>query len=268
MQLKQQQQQTFQGQQMGGVSQPQVNGAMPSTASSSEGQAQAAQSVGAAMANGGSQAQMQFGLPSATPVPTAQAEGSAEPAFSKEQVGTLRAQVQAFGHLQKNLPIPQAVQDRIFPSRQEHKPPAMNDAVAAMSNVLDDAAKTPGLGAKSTADPQGDGRPRHRFETFSDPHSLMLKRISYADHTNRADRLMIPSIMPLGVDAERVREERENIIHNRVLARRNELAKVSANIGAWDTVKSDVPQDNANLKLRALIEYLSLIHISEPTRPY
>ncbi|KAI7515711.1 hypothetical protein KC343_g23558, partial [Hortaea werneckii] len=64
--------------------------------------------------------------------------------------------------------------------------------------------------------------------------------------------------MPLGVDPERVRDERENMVYNRVLARKNELSKLPANIGAWDTSKSDAPQDNANLKLKALIEYKML----------
>ena len=187
-----------------------------------------------------------------TPVQT---DSSNEQAFSKEQIMTLRAQMQAFAHLQKNMPIPQQLQDRIFPSRQDQKASTVPEGVVAANNMLDEATRTL---PKSSSDAQADGKPRHKFETFTDPHSLLLKNISYADHTHRPYRTMIPSIMPLGVDPERVREERENMIYNRVIARRQELGKMSANIGVWDTSKSDMPTDNTNAKLRNLIEYKML----------
>ncbi|KAK5109499.1 hypothetical protein LTR62_006951 [Meristemomyces frigidus] len=195
-------------------------------------------------------------------VPNGQIHAAAQPPqnasshptnFNLDQLNTLRAQMAAFGHLQKNMPIPQPLQDVIFQARQDQRPSSPGDALAAAGKVLDDAAK-----GKAAIDLMPNGKPRHRFETFTDPHSLMVKHIGYADHTYRPYRPFIPSIMPLGVDPERIREERENVVYNRVLARKNELGKLNANIGAWDVTKSDVPQDNANLKLRALIEYKML----------
>lgn len=237
MQLKQQQQQQAALQQNG---EAQSNGAQSSMAPQTDGQT----------ANGTAPTSVQAAAPAPANAGSSQMDGTQETAFSKDQMMTLRAQMQAFGHLQKNMPIPQAIQERVFTSKQDQKPPAMADAVAAAGKVLDRVA-TP-------AKPVADGRPRHHFETFTDPHNFLLKRISYLDHTQRASRPMIPSIMPLGIDPERVREERENMVFNRVTARKNELAKVSANIGAWETSKSDAPQDNANLKLKALIEYKML----------
>ncbi|KAI6925392.1 chromatin remodeling complex SWI/SNF component SWI2, partial [Hortaea werneckii] len=201
--------------------------------------------------NGTPQTTTQTAQPAQTTAGPTQTDGSQD-GFSKDQMMTLRAQMQAFGHLQKNMPIPQAIQERIFTQKQNPKP-AVADAVTAAGKVLDRTA-TPA----KPADGESDGNPRHRFETFTDPHSLLLKQISYTDHTQRAYRPFIPSIMPLGVDPERVRDERENMVYNRVLARKNELSKLPANIGAWDTSKSDAPQDNANLKLKALIEYKML----------
>ncbi|KAM0719229.1 hypothetical protein Q7P37_005134 [Cladosporium fusiforme] len=182
-----------------------------------------------------------------------QMDAAADASMSRDQVEKLRYQMKAFAALQKNMPIPQVIQDRIFPSKQEHQPMGTADAVSAAGQLLDDAVKT-SAGQETTPD----GRPKHRFESFTDPHSLIQKRISYADHTQRPFRSTVPSIMPLGLDPERVREERESIVYNRVMARRQELGKLSANIGAWDTSKSDLPTDNANLKLKALIEYKSL----------
>ncbi|KAF2768718.1 chromatin remodeling complex SWI/SNF component SWI2 [Teratosphaeria nubilosa] len=206
--------------------------------------------------DGSSAAQAAPAVPSGMQMPgSAHGDGSAQPQMDKQQMIKLRAQINAFQHLQKNLPVPANVQELIFPSKQEQKPPTPAESVAAAGKILDEAAK--GHAPKSS-DVQADGKPRHRFETFTEPHSLILKNISHLDHFYRPYRSMIPSIMPLGTDPERVREERENIVYNRVLARKNELAKLSANVGAWDSRKSHEPQENTDVKLRALIEYKAL----------
>ncbi|KAI7517623.1 hypothetical protein KC343_g22982, partial [Hortaea werneckii] len=141
--------------------------------------------------NGTRQTTTQTAQPAQTTAGPTQTDGSQD-GFSKDQMMTLRAQMQAFGHLQKNMPIPQAIQERIFTQKQNPKA-AVADAVAAAGKVLDRTA-TPA----KPADGESDGYPRHRFETFTDPHSLLLKQISYTDHTQRAYRPFIPSIMPLG----------------------------------------------------------------------
>ncbi|KAI5365482.1 putative bromodomain, helicase, Helicase superfamily 1/2, ATP-binding domain-containing protein [Septoria linicola] len=246
-QMRQQQQQG--GMQNGGPMQMPTNSAPSGMPAQADAQAQNIQQ--SAIANGTPQS-------AAQPVQQAQPGSSAtqqpnqmdtsKESLSKKQVELLRYQMQAFGALQKNQAIPSGIADRIFASRQAQQSAGVADNVAAAGKTLEDAAN-----GQST-----DLTQRHRFETFTDPHGLMMKRISYADHTHRPYRSMIPSIMPLGIDPERVREERENVVYNRVLTRKAELGKLSANIGGWDLSKSDVPEDNANLKLRALIEYKML----------
>lgn len=259
--LKQQQallQQQQQQQQNGNVGvQPQMNGAstsgptpqaMPSATTSaptSNGLAQAAPSQPSAPPSAGQQ--------------SAQVDGAGDHGFSMEQMQMLKMQVNAFQHLQKNMPVPAALQDKVFPSKQEQKPPAITESLAAAGKVLDRASATP----KPGADAQAGEKLRHKFETFTDPHSLMLNFISYNDHTHRQYRPMIPSIMPLGIDPDRVREEREIMMYNRMMARRAELAKMSANIGGWDTSKSDSRRDNTNLKLKHLIEFKKLNLLSK-----
>jgi len=251
-QLKQQQQQQAVLQQNGAPAQPQMNGAGMMQPPIAENQSQQPQTSTPGA----------VGTPMATNQPVQQSapvqmDSAADASMSRDQVEKLRYQMKAFQALQKNMPIPQVIQDRIFPSRQAQQPANTADAVAAAGQLLDDAVKT--TESTGTASDLGqDGKPKHRFESFTDPYALMQKRISHADHMHRSSRAMIPSIMPLGLDPERVREERENIVYNRVMARRQELGKLSANIGAWDTSKSDAPVDNANLKLKALIEYKSL----------
>ena len=256
--LKQQQQAVLQ---QNGIStsQSQPNGPAASTSASQpsappvDGQTQQQQTT-TPSANGVPQT---ASAPAQSEAMPAQADRTNEQLFSREQIVTLRSQMQAFAHLQKNMPVPAALQDRLFPSKQEQQPPTTAVGLAVAGKVLDEAARTP-ASAKPTSESQLDGKPRHKFETFTDPHSLLLKHISYADHAHRPYRLQIPSIMPLGVDPERVREERENMIYNRITARKQELAKMSANIGGWDTSTSDLPTDNTNLKLHNLIEYKKL----------
>ena len=139
-------------------------------------------------------------------------------------------------------------------SKQEQRASTILGSAGPADINQDQISGTP----QPPVDARSDNVPRHQFKTFTDPHSLLLKRISYNDHTQRQYRPSIPSIMPLGVDVDRIREERENMIYNRVVARRQELGQMSANIAGWDTSKSNDPTDNTNVKLRNLIEYKML----------
>ncbi|KAK5707289.1 transcriptional regulator [Elasticomyces elasticus] len=245
MQVNQQQQLPLLLLQDGSTERISANGAATSTTHATDGQTtQAGQPNGTTPASTARTAQAQ---PAAT---SAQAGGSTEPAFSKDQFAMLRTQIAAFGHLQKNLPVLPHIQRRAEASAEASMP---DGTVAAAEVVLEDAAK--GI---TVADMIADGRPQHRFETFTDPYSLLPKNISYVNHTLRDYRCFDPSIMPLGVDPDCVREERENIVYDRVVARKAELAKTSVKIGGQDTNNSEVPRDNANIKLRALTEYKML----------
>lgn len=242
------QQQALAQQQNGGSGQTQANGA-PSSLPGSDAQSQYPQVM-----EGSSQAPAQQAAAVAVNPGMAHPDGTNDSAFSKDQVTTLRAQITAFTHLQKNLPIPPSVQERILASQQEQKSQTVSDSLASAEKMLDSATTV----TKPASYGRADSRPRHRYETFADPHNLLLKNISYADHTHRPYRPMIPSIMPLGIDPERAREEREVMVYNRVNARKQELEVLPANIGAWDTSNSDMATDNAQLKLKALIEFKAL----------
>ncbi|QIW98608.1 hypothetical protein AMS68_004126 [Peltaster fructicola] len=170
--------------------------------------------------------------------------------MSKEQIELLRLQIRAFNTLQKNEPIPQDIRSRIFTTKQE---PVETDAeaIANASKILDDASKA----IESAPEEQT----RHKFTAFKDPHSLILPHnISYLTHSKRNKRPMVPGFMPLGYDLDYYRHTRDQILYNRIEARKRELGGLSSNIAAWDTSKSDSPVNNANVKLKALIEYKAL----------
>ena len=165
----------------------------------------------------------------------------------------LRHQIMAFKLLSKNSPIPPAVHSQLFPSAQAKRPIGGSQALAAASQVIEKANKV-------EVDDQSSSSPdtRHMYDDFESPYAYLSKSISYADHTARTRRLMIPSIMPSGVDVDRVREERERAIYNRIVTRKAELQNLPANIATWDTKKSDVPEVDDAIKLKALIEYKML----------
>ena len=160
----------------------------------------------------------------------------------------------AFKLLSKNSPIPPAVHSQLFPSAQSRRPTSGSQVLAAANQAIEKANKA------SEADDQSSSLPetRHMYDSFESPYAYLSKSISYADHTARGRRLMIPSIMPSGVDADRVREERERAIYNRIATRKSELQNLPANFGSWDTKKTDVPEVDDALKLKALIEYKML----------
>ncbi|KAK4974695.1 transcriptional regulator [Elasticomyces elasticus] len=177
--------------------------------------------------------------------------------LTKDQATLLQNQLSSFQRLAKGQPIPLSVQQQIFASQQAKKSPTPNEALVAASQALDSITKQPSTSARGNLSIT-DGS-RHRFKTFTDPRSKYLDQtINFADHGRREKRLMIPSLMPLGVDVDRVREERENIVYNRIVARKSELENLPATIGSWNSRSSDTPEDDGKLKLKALIEYKML----------
>lgn len=175
--------------------------------------------------------------------------------FTAEQMNTLRKQILAFKLLSKNLAIPPDVQQQLFASQQSRRPPTVAQAVAAAGQVLENPVRAAQQINVETAKLPTEA---HAYLTFDPPYNRLMAPISYGDHTYREGRTMIPSIMPAGVDVDRVRQEREIILYNRIMSRKSELEKMKATFTHWDTSKSDSPIPDDSLKLKALIEYKML----------
>jgi ATP-dependent helicase STH1/SNF2 len=207
--------------------------------------------------------------PSGMQVSTAGAQGSASGdgqtptsatsanIFLPEQLMLLRRQIAAFKHLSKGLPLPQNMQQQLF-TTQAKKPQTPVEMVAAASQVLDNATS-----AANAKGPSNSGR-ADKEEAFIDPYSktYFKDNINYIDHTYRSQRPFVATVMPLGVDVfavrnswtEEMEKEREIILYNRLTARKAELENLSANIGSWDTSKTDTPEDDGKVKLALTIE--------------
>lgn len=176
----------------------------------------------------------------------AQANGS----FTPEQLNLLRTQIYAFKMLSKSLALPLKIQQQLFPNQKQGSI-STSEALAAVKDSLEKAADS----KDNIQEPE---MVKSWFDRYESPHNLMSKYISFADHATRPKRQRIPSILPLGIDIDQVKEERERIIYNRAQARKAELAALPVNIASWDSSRSTQATDDDRLRIKALIEFKKL----------
>ena len=171
--------------------------------------------------------------------------------FSPEQLSILKNQIFAFKCLSKNQGIPQAVQQSLFAAQQKKLSAAVEQTLQAAA--VDGEEKSTVNGLNAAPGEKGLVLKRHEYTGFKPPHAGLTSKINYSAHGRREMRPMIPSIMPSGVDIERLRNERETIVYNRMQARLNELRSLPANVVHWDTRNEDLaPEDT--VKRKAIIE--------------
>ncbi|ORY86891.1 SNF2 family N-terminal domain-domain-containing protein [Protomyces lactucae-debilis] len=85
----------------------------------------------------------------------------------------------------------------------------------------------------------------------TDPRDL-LNELTYAEHSDRQNRPLVPALLPSGVDFEAIATSREAAINNRIVSRMSELELLPSNVDAF-AFKTE-----SDAKLRLLIEYKSL----------
>lgn len=233
-----------------------VNGAGAPTTSAPDGQQQ---SAGTAPTNGttaafSETAQAQGEGDNATPTQNKPVSGT--PIFTKEQFTLLRAQIQAFKYLTKNAPLPPNMQQMLFAARQTKKASTAGEAVTADGEATAESLK------KSTPEADAQSTPSHskskEIESYTVPYSLLKNKITYSEHSIRAARPQIPSLMPLGIDINRLLEDRENILYNRLVTRKAELEKTHVNIATWNSRQLGQATEDDAIKRKALIEYKKL----------
>ncbi|KUJ12726.1 putative chromatin structure-remodeling complex subunit snf21 [Mollisia scopiformis] len=166
--------------------------------------------------------------------------------FTQAQLSILKHQIFAFKCLSKNMGIPAATQEQLFAAPK--KSPITEQSLEASSAKVDDATPTINGNVEKKTVPK-----QHEYTGFKPPHANLPSKISYSLHKVREKRPLIPSTVPSGVNLEKIRQERENIIYNRMQARLQELRSIPANIAHLD-VRSDVLAPEDTLKRKALIE--------------
>ncbi|KAF8428570.1 SNF2 family N-terminal domain-containing protein [Tirmania nivea] len=174
--------------------------------------------------------------------------------FTQDQLAILRHQIMAFKLISKNMPVPPQIQNAIFAAGV--KPVSVSTVIAAVNATIADTSGEPVPGsdkAESAAEAQ---ETESGFKSYASPWSRLQNYISYMDHGSRDKRLVIPSIMPSGIDIAKLQEERERVIYNRITARRAELESLPSNLAHLDLKSENVASDD--LMIKALIEYKSL----------
>ena len=166
--------------------------------------------------------------------------------------------------MSKGMPLPAVMQQQLFTSQQSKKPQGVAEAVAAASQVLSNATRAANAPLVDTNSSTKDPKDMFQPEDFDDPwgNKYLKENMTYIGHTSRHSRPYLPSVMPLGVNIDNIRQESETIRHNRIETRKAELEKLSANIGSWDSSRTDVPEDDGRVKRAIIIEQkmLGLLH--------
>jgi ATP-dependent helicase STH1/SNF2 len=205
-------------------------------------------------------------VPTAPPNSSSPSTATPTAHFSQQQLNLLRQQIHAFKLLQKNTGVPYQMQQALNSQRQRRQAVAeqsvhTRSASAGASTPAADAAKTASVGPEGTAEPEA-AAPETKgriYKSVRDPYErgLIRKDISYYDHSQRNQRLCIPSVFPSGIDYGQLRHEREIIIFNRMKARYAELKALPGNLAHWDTSK-DVVEADDTVKRKAIIELKAL----------
>ena len=242
--------------------------------------------------------------PSTTPV-----------SFTPEQINILRAQIQAFKNLQRGLPVPAELHNIIRPPQSNNPEIDMLLSAQLVAKVADNTTKvqkasseappthsapetpaTPGTMVKLEGTPQLDDvskaavqdedpdAPLYPYNAYLHPFThLKVVGTSPEAYATRLQRLLVPSIMPLGLDPHHLINERRRFVEARVHQRIHELEAMSSTIGDGglepiidDESKENVakpehgapkkvlnldfihPPATAHGKLRAVIELKSL----------
>jgi ATP-dependent helicase STH1/SNF2 len=134
-------------------------------------------------------------------------------AFTPDQINALRAQMHAFKLISRGLLVPDNIQQ---------------------------ALRVP-----DPADGQDSESGIYPYNTYKHPFTH-LERTTDGDPklaATRLQRLMIPAIMPLGLDARQIIEERDRFIEARVQQRIRELESLPSTIGNGGSATGLDPQD-------------------------
>jgi ATP-dependent helicase STH1/SNF2 len=189
--------------------------------------------------------------PSTTPV-----------SFTPEQINILRAQIQAFKTLQRGLPVPAELQNIIRPPQSNNPEIDMLLSAQLVAKVADNTTKvqkassevpptpsaletpatpatvklegTPQLGdvSKAVVQDEDPDSPLYPYNAYLHPFThLKVVGTSPEAYATRLQRLLVPSIMPLGLDPHQLINERRRFVEARIQQRIRELEAMSSTIG-------------------------------------
>ncbi|KAF8887716.1 SNF2 family N-terminal domain-containing protein [Infundibulicybe gibba] len=215
--------------------------------------------------------------------------------FTAEQINALRSQIQAFKLISRGMPVPDHIQQAMrVPNTAVPELEKLLQPPDVPSRIVDAAVKVVKAEEHEIVDIDPANLPKgpflednvnsgiYPYNAYRHPFTH-LKRPSDTDpnlFATRLQRLIIPTIMPAGLDAHQILNERDRFIEARILQRIRELESLPSTIGNGefenalqvedskenkddDGTKLGLnslvhPSPTAHGKLRALIELKSL----------
>jgi ATP-dependent helicase STH1/SNF2 len=179
-------------------------------------------------------------------------------ALTPEMLHQLKLQVQAYKYFSKNMPLPPALQAALQKG-QENQTLMNGGANAIMNPVVSAVASAVRSNAEASLLGEATGTPMTTPSTnnsFQGPNINQDTRIAIVDpwailtYSNPVpgQRILLPSILPQGIDPVTLAEERDRRIRARVQYRLEELQSLPSNL----------PDGDVKTKLKALIEMKSL----------
>ncbi|TPX43988.1 hypothetical protein SeMB42_g04489 [Synchytrium endobioticum] len=156
--------------------------------------------------------------------------------FTPEERNALKFQMYSYKLLSVNKPLPDVLQKVLFDTLH-----ATGEDVSTAQQIVEAAASQADISSELARLTWGKG---------SNPWGLLPKQVDYA---GRQQRLLIPAIMPVGVDPLAAAQARNRKIEARIAYRIQELESLPGNLS-----NTTVDASTSSLKLKALIELKAL----------
>jgi len=224
--------------------------------------------------------------------------------FTPEQINVLRAQIHAFKTLQRGLPVSAELQNIIRPPQSNN--PELEKLLSAQlaTKVADNTVKvqkassevpsipaapetpaTPAnqdIAVKLEGTPQLDDvskvvgqdvdpdAPLYPYNAYLHPFTHLKVVGTPEAHATRLQRLLVPSIMPLGLDPHHLISERRRFVEARIQQRIRELEAMSSTIGdgGLEPVIDDESKENVKIEQAASHKAVNLDYVHPPATAY
>ncbi|CAG8436971.1 6239_t:CDS:10 [Funneliformis caledonium] len=140
--------------------------------------------------------------------------------LSSEQLMSLKYQILAFKLISRNLPVPPLLQQAMFNPSQvqgissQDLVGSIPGKIVEASNIHHNQQASPTASISSTdivSSPQPAGL-SSSYNSYTNPHTY-LKPVQSYSHASRQQRMLIPAIMPVGLDPQVIAAERERFLH-------------------------------------------------------
>ncbi|KTW30206.1 hypothetical protein T552_00684 [Pneumocystis carinii B80] len=192
--------------------------------------------------------------------------GLTQNTFTPEQLTTLRNQILAFKLISRNLPVPENIQQALFVKKpSDFSVSQTNQAIAMNFGVLEEGESLNQIEdlKEKIQDLESIDMVERDSMGMKGNKTLGLSTLFNQEGMHR--RILIPGLMPSGIDPKKVSQERKQAIAHRMAKRISELENFPGtleDIYVTNTGKRNHNFENLNpssrLKLKALIELKSL----------